>query len=139
MRDMAIVKLGLRTQFVFTPGSKGKPEDRHWLSYPVTNHNDAWGDKLRLPNSLRFKVRRAAGDPTKLVGVIFHVPCQPPPRFEPNLDVIKRVWRQVYQLLDELCLETKGGGRKYRSITDAERKGKLKPMLDSVQLVRVKE
>jgi CRISPR-associated protein Cmr1 len=140
MRDMAIVKLGLRTQFVFTPGSKGKPEDRHWLSYPVTNHKvDAWGEKLRLPNSLRFKVRPAPGDSKKLVGVIFHVPCQPPPRFGPNEGDLKRVWRQVHELLDELCRDAKGGGRQYMCIKDAARRVKLKPMLDSVQLVRVKE
>jgi hypothetical protein len=79
------------------------------------------------------------GDSKKLVGVIFHVPCQPPPRFGPNEGDLKRVWRQVHELLDELCRDAKGGGRQYLCIRDAARRVKLKPMLDSVQLVRVKE
>jgi len=102
MRDLAIVKIGLRTQFVF-PGAKPPhpaPLDRHWLSYPITRHwTKPWGRNLRLPNTLRFKVRQ--GGDGKLHGVIFHVPCVPPHRFLPDRRAIESVWERVHQLLDE--------------------------------------
>ncbi|MEJ5270060.1 MAG: RAMP superfamily CRISPR-associated protein [Hydrogenophilus sp.] len=129
MRTLAIVKIGLRTQFRFAlleangdkqlrdkreqPAgiSHGKPQDRHWLAYPVTHHSVAPWDKervnnktvplnLRLPNQLRFKVRQTADD--KLVGVIFHMPHLPPPAFKPDREAIEKVWRCVHQFLDEL-------------------------------------
>ncbi|MDR2165214.1 MAG: hypothetical protein LBO79_06230, partial [Zoogloeaceae bacterium] len=51
--------------------------------------------------SLRFKVRPAENG--HLVGVIFHVPCLPPPVFHPdrNLEAIKHVWQQVHAFLDD--------------------------------------
>lgn len=129
MRTLAIVKIGLRTQFRFAlleangdkqlrdkreqPAgiSHGKPQDRHWLAYPVTHHSVAPWDKervnnktvplnLRLPNQLRFKVRQTADD--KLVGVIFHMPHLPTRAFNPDSAAIERVWRCVHQFLDEL-------------------------------------
>jgi CRISPR-associated protein Cmr1 len=103
MRTLAIIKIGLRTQFRFTTGhSATSPEERHWLSYPVTNHDvRRWKqNNLRLPNSLRFKVRRQ-GD--KLVGVIFHMPCLPPPSFDPDRAAIIDVWKCVHRFLDNLC------------------------------------
>ena len=101
MVELAKIKIGLRTQFLFTTGKNApKAEARHWLSYPVTNHSvAAWGNNFRLPNSLRFKVVRPAGN-GPLFGVIFHVPCLPPPAFSPNLKAIKEVWGQVHQFLD---------------------------------------
>ncbi|MDR2259817.1 MAG: hypothetical protein LBE06_02565, partial [Azoarcus sp.] len=70
-----------------------------WLSYPVTNHSvAAWGGNLRLPNSLRFKVRPTGNG--QFSGVIFHVPCLPPSGFCPNRNAIQTVWRQVHQFLD---------------------------------------
>ncbi len=41
MRKLAIVKIGLRTQFKFPNVSlpHAQPLDRHWLSYPITSHN----------------------------------------------------------------------------------------------------
>lgn len=101
MQTLARIKIGLRTQFRFHGGNVANPENRHWLSYPVTNHRvNAWGNNARLPNSLRFKVRPA---PTGqgLVGVIFHVPCQPPARFNPDQQAIKRVWNTVHAFLDQ--------------------------------------
>ena len=79
MRELAVVKIGLRTQFNFTSGKNAhRPEERHWLSYPITNHSvQAWGNNARLPNSLRFKARKTPEG--KSVGVIFHMPCLPPP------------------------------------------------------------
>lgn len=107
MRELAVVKIGLRTQFVFTTGKNADhPDARHWLSYPVTNHNvAAWKERgrgdFRLPNSLRFKVRKTAEG--QLVGVVFHVPCLSPPAFnpKPNRQAIEQVWSQVHRYLDE--------------------------------------
>ena len=103
MRRLAEVKIGLRTQFKFNSGKNAAvPEERHWLSYPVTNHNvSAWkgkGGDFRLPNSLRFKVR--AEPDGKLYGVIFHVPCLPPAEFRPERAAIVGVWQKVHQHLD---------------------------------------
>lgn len=100
MKTLAVIKIGLRTQFAFSTGRDAtQPEARHWLSYPVTNHSvRPWGNNARLPNQLRFKVR--ATDDGKLVGVIFHVPHLPPPAFKPNRPAIERVWRSVHAFLD---------------------------------------
>ena len=99
MRDLAILKIGLRTMFIF-PNAR-PPHDRHWLSYPITKHNfQAWGN-LRLPNSLRFKVRSDPDDPKRLRGVVFHVPCLPPADFRPDIRAIENVWWKTHQLLDE--------------------------------------
>jgi CRISPR-associated protein Cmr1 len=104
MRRLAEIKIGLRTQFAFTTGRNAPgPEQRHWLSYPVTKHNVAdWRERgrgdLRLPNSLRFKIRP---DPDgRLRGVIFHVPCLPPQQFHPDLRTIEGVWQRVHAFLD---------------------------------------
>jgi CRISPR-associated protein Cmr1 len=99
MRELAELKIGLRTQFPFTHGKNAPtPEDRHRLSYPVTNHSvQGWKD-LRLPSSLRFKVRKTGEG--RLVAVIFHVPCMPPPAFKEKPDAVQRVWAQVHAFLD---------------------------------------
>ena len=99
MKTLAQIKIALRTQFVFTTGKTQNPEDRHWLSYPVTNHPvTSWGNNARLPNQLRFKVRPTEGG--QLVGVIFHMPHQPPKEFDPKPQTIERIWRQVHRHLD---------------------------------------
>lgn len=101
MKELAVLKIGLRTKFGF-PNAKpdGQLHDRHWLSYPITRHSvKAWGNNLRLPNSLRFKLRPSADG--KLVGVIFHMPCLPPPAFQPDMAAIKRVWQGVHSFLDQ--------------------------------------
>ena len=104
MRELAEIKIGLRTQFKFTTGRNATtPEPRHWLSYPVTNHNvQRWRERgrgdLRLPNSLRFKVRQDAAG--KLFGAIFHVPCSPPTAFSPDRQAIEDVWSTVHHFLD---------------------------------------
>lgn len=71
MQELARLKIALRTQFKFSSGKDATtPEDRHWLSYPVTNHSvKNWSsNNARLPNSLRFKVRPAPGNPQQLLG-----------------------------------------------------------------------
>lgn len=101
MKTLAIIKIGLRTQFVFPdikPPHTGI-EPRHWLSYPVTKHTTrAWPRDARLPNSLRFKVR--TDETGKPHGVIFHVPCLPPQKFKPDLTNVQRVWEQVHAYLN---------------------------------------
>ncbi len=100
MKRLAEIKIGLRTQFGFNTGENAsRPEDRHWLAYPVTKHSvQPWGNNARLPNTLRFKVR--ATPDGKLVGVIFHVPHQPPDGFRPDIATLERVWKQVHACLD---------------------------------------
>lgn len=101
MTRLARIKIDLRTRFRF-PGQRpdGQVHERHWLSYPVTNHkvNDWDRAGLRLPNSLRFKVRRDVDG--RLRGVVFHMPCLPPPAFRPDRAAIERVWEQVHAHLD---------------------------------------
>ncbi len=123
MKELAKIKIGLRTrQFSFAlnthlgdeqlyrinrrtnqreeAGIKhGAPQERHWLSYPVTNHSvKDWGNNARLPNMLRFKVQRDVDN--KLYGLIFHMPHLPPRQFRPNQIAIKQVWQQVHGWLD---------------------------------------
>ena len=139
MRDLAILKIGLRTMFVFpnTIPHTIPPHDRHWLSYPITKHNfQAWGN-LRLPNTLRFKVRSDPGDPKRLRGVVFHVPCLPPADFKPNTRTIENVWWKTHQLLDELRLPSRQ--RRYTMIEDDVRRDALKPSLDRLTLERSPE
>ncbi|WP_447974774.1 RAMP superfamily CRISPR-associated protein [Nitrospira sp. Kam-Ns4a] len=142
MKTLAVTKIGLRTQFVFPPSVKpphSRPLERHWLSYPITTHMvREWQKRnLRLPNTLRFKVRPAPNDPKKLVGVIVHLPCLPPQEFGPNRSAIERTWQTVHALLDELCQPK--NSRTYRLIEDETRRGKLKPELDRVVLERISE
>lgn len=102
MVELARLKIGLRTQFKFTAGKFAKhPEGRHWLSYPVTNHNvQAWGKDARLPNSLRFKLRPDAND--ELRALIVHLPCRPPDEpFMPKVKELVAVWSKVHAFLDQ--------------------------------------
>jgi CRISPR-associated protein Cmr1 len=138
MRTLAIIKIGLRTQFVFPSVAPPHPSPlpRHWLSYPITRHTTTAFDRnARLPNSLRVKVRKM--DSGKLVGVIFHMPCLPPPAFAPNKAAIFDTWKKVHELLDELTRPATA--RRYTTITDASRRASLKPSLDSVSLQRIPE
>jgi len=101
MRRLAEIKIGLRTQFKFPQERPPhvQPLDRHWLSYPITNHaTSAWGRESRLPNSLRFKVRETSAG--QLRGVIVHLPCLPPPAFKPDRLAVESVWLRVHQYLD---------------------------------------
>jgi CRISPR-associated protein Cmr1 len=103
MRRLAEIKIGLRTRFRL-PSDRpdGLVHDRHWLSYPMTNHKvRAWDSAgLRLPNSLRFKVCPDGAGTLKCL--IFHMPCLPPPAFRPDRSAIERVWQQVHAHLDAI-------------------------------------
>lgn len=105
MQALARCKIEMRTQeFKFPNSAPGRdPEPRHWLSYPITNHKVGNWDKnhLRLPNSLRFKVRPASHAEGKLVAEIFHMPCLPPASFHPDRSIIETVWQRVYGFLDK--------------------------------------
>ena len=138
MRDLAILKIGLRTMFVFP--NAGPPHDwpleRHWLSYPITRHRTKWNN-ARLPNSLRFKVRSDPATRKRLRGTIFHVPCLPPADFgtgDRAVKTIEGVWMTTHALLDELALPN--GQRRYTMIEDGERRHALKPSLDKLTLER---
>ncbi len=138
MRDLAVLKIGLRTMFVFPKPPHQRPLDRHWLSYPVTRHEvRQWSKKLRLPNSLRFKVRPDRADPSRLRGIIFHVPCLPPGDFKPDAQQIQKVWETTHRLLDELT--SASSGRRYQMIRDNTRRGELKQSLDTLVLERIPE
>jgi len=102
MRELAEIKIDFRTKFPFSDGkSAHRPEERHWLSYPVTNHSvKSWGN-ARLPNSLRFKVVPDKKEAGKLRGLIFHVPCRPPRDFRPEQSTLEQVWGKVHNLLDQ--------------------------------------
>ena len=83
MKELAVIKIEMRTSFKFPHAQPdGEIHERHWLSYPVTRHSvRAWvNNNARLPNSLRFKVCPTADG--NLVGVIFHMPCLPPPALD---------------------------------------------------------
>jgi CRISPR-associated protein Cmr1 len=110
----------------------------------VTNHSvAAWGRNARLPNQLRFKVRRTPEG--KLVGVIFHMPHLPPASFNPKPAQrdIETVWECVHRFLDALCQPA--NQRRYQPNDDlcpkADRAAlaKQKDQLDGVQLQRIEE
>lgn len=138
MKMLAVIKIGLRTQFVFPKITPPHPtiEPRHWLSYPITTHTTKQWDRVaRLPNQLRFKVRRT--NDGKFIGVIFHMPHLPPPAFQPVGAKIANTWQTVHALLDEL--ENPATSRGYLMIRDPIRRAVLKPSLDAIKLKRAKE
>ena len=139
MRDLAVIKIGLRTMFVFPRNIQPphqQPVERHWLSYPITRHTTRkWKGNARLPNSLRLKVRPDAQDPRKLRGVIFHVPCLPPADFRPQRTAIEKVWTKSYELLDELGPHP--DLRNYNMISDATRRDGLRQQLDTITMERI--
>ena len=141
MRDLAILKIGLRTMFIFPPNVRPphpRPLDRHWLSYPITRHGTRqWSGNARLPNSLRFKVRPDSDDPKRLRGVVFHAPCLPPAEFGPDERAIRNVWGTTHRLLDELTYRP--ARRRYEMIDSDGRREELKPSLDTLTLERSPE
>ena len=139
MRDLAIVRIGLRTMFVFPRNTRPPhehPVERHWLSYPITRHTTRkWRGSARLPNSLRLKARPDAEDPRKLRGIIFHVPCLPPPEFQPQRTAIEDVWTRSHELLDVLGRQSRF--RTYEMIGDETRREALRQQLDTITIERI--
>lgn len=105
---LAELKIQLRTSFPFNSGKNASiPDDRHWLSYPVSsNHTVKGWSNLRLPNSLRFKAWQDTEG--QLRGLIYHMPCKPPPAFNPKIQTIENVWQRVYAFLDQYDLLQRG-------------------------------
>jgi CRISPR-associated protein Cmr1 len=103
MRALAQIRIKLRRVF---PLQTRKPqqvlEDRHWLAYPVTNHQLVDWDrfKLRLPNSMRFRIRVSPDNENQLVPVVFHIPCSPPASFRPNTRHLIDIWKRAHTFLD---------------------------------------
>lgn len=111
MKELAQIKIAFRTQPALSldsaPGASFAA--RHLLAYPVTHHSvagDAWGNKGRLANQVRFKVAKKHG---QWQGVIVHIPCRLPaemvadlpPAHRNNLDETARTaWRAVHTVLD---------------------------------------
>ena len=99
--DLAIVRYELRRKF--------PPQEKIWLAYPVKLPTDSqvrppnkWP---RLPNNLRFKIRR--DESGKFYGLVFHMPCQPPPNLksqsrlsETEQSNICSLWEKVNHSLD---------------------------------------
>lgn len=104
MSELAKVRYLVRTKFSLAglPSPHRAPTDRHWLAYPVTGHVvSPWGRNARLPNTLRFKVRRS-GD--SFTGVVFHMPAKPVDQpFRPDPAALVRVWSVVHATLDEFA------------------------------------
>ena len=105
LNSLAAIKIGFRTHLGFAAGHTKKPEDRHFIAYPVTNHSvSSWVNQkhqpLRLPNSLRFKVFKQANN--QFVPLAFHLPHQLPDTFsyKPTNNELTQVWQQVYRQLD---------------------------------------
>ena len=81
MKQLGKIRKELRGSF--------SKKDRIWLA-------DA-GNK-RLPNSLRFKVRQDDGGK---YGVIFHMPCLPIQKYEPDIGALRKIWAKAHKFLDE--------------------------------------
>ena len=107
MKDLARMKIDFRTRGApFLDARPGALESRHLLGYPVTHHDvqlPGWGRNGRLPNQLRFKLHRVAGN--RLRGVIVHLPCRlPPPLADGARGRIPNelsLWQAVHGLLQE--------------------------------------
>jgi len=98
MALLADTRLRLRETFPFeTSGKAGDVGDRHWLAYPVTKHAVGKWKQLRLPNTLRMKIRRNADG--SFTGMVFHVPHKPPAGFGPLGD-LERIWESAHRFLD---------------------------------------
>ncbi|MBI4468131.1 MAG: hypothetical protein HY650_02295 [Acidobacteria bacterium] len=104
IKELARIKIALRTALPLNAGH-GPFQDRHLLSYPVTNHTvTVWGQKRRLANQLRFKVAIADD---QSIGLIVHLPCALPRELSERLGPIapnsmsqSQVWQRVHSVLD---------------------------------------
>lgn len=100
MKFLAQLKISYRIGLGFEGGQPHrKPQRRHLLAYPVTNHRvPDWegAGKGRLANTLRFKLE---GDQTGgLRALVYHTPCRPSLRYE--ADDVLDTWQSVHRHLD---------------------------------------
>lgn len=118
MKKLAEIKIAMRTSFVFKHGDGSPMEDRHILSYPVTNHvtidyeysfnkiKNKYSTKARLPNQLRFKVHKTSDG--KFLPVAFHFPVKTPKNvFANGIEKMTKndqlaVWKKAHAKMDEL-------------------------------------
>ncbi len=112
MKELARIKIAVRTRPALSLANvpEGRFAARHFLAYPITHHKvngDAWGNKGRLGNQMRFKVAKQDG---QWQGVIVHLPCRLPgemaaalsPQQRNNLDATARAaWQAVHAVLDQ--------------------------------------
>jgi len=96
MKDLAEIKIAFRTALPFRGANTA--EDRHILSYPVTNHN-VLGNNERLANQVRFKVIQ---ERDKCTGLIFQLPTRCPLNGTGHINQYN-VWRKVQGILDSEC------------------------------------
>lgn len=123
LAELADLKIKFRTIIsIKNNWDSKKPvfDDRHLLSYPITNHGfEGWCEKdmhgklkktnkekliqkVRLANQIRFKVIKQNN---LYIGQIVHIPCSLP---KPLLDKVKNIpdqidtWQQVHRKIDEL-------------------------------------
>lgn len=107
MKEVATVKIAIRTQFKFNGGKGGPLDERHILSYPVTNHDTRSFDRnARLPNQLRFKVTTVDGI-YKVTA--FHFPVRTPGVVGKSFSIDQQIliWKQVHQKMDALMMRAK--------------------------------
>lgn len=97
MRDLAQLRSDLNRGF-------GATNERTLLSYPAKNKIlREWGDKTRLPNSLRLKI---VEDGDHYHGLLFHMPCRPTDELwknhpmSRNPDDLAELWQGVHNHLD---------------------------------------
>jgi CRISPR-associated protein Cmr1 len=112
---LAQTKIDFRTMFDFQEKTKfhKKPEKRHVISYPITNHSldqNAFKNSktARLSNQIRFKVVK--NENNQFQGIIYHLPCKAPESFINNFtknENIKqfrsyelKVWPAIHEFLD---------------------------------------
>lgn len=100
MKFLARTKIGFRTHLKFPnePTPHRQAQDRHVLSYPVTNHDvQGWSRDARLANQLRFKLFRDADK--QLRARIYHTPHSSPLPMG-NLNQLA-VWQRIHRWLDD--------------------------------------
>lgn len=102
MHDLAKMYVELRTDFKFSNGMTQKPQERHILGYPVTNHKvKDWEPEKsgRMPSQLRFKV--VENKTKKFSGRILHLAHRLPKKNPWDLNKEKKIWGKVHEFLDK--------------------------------------
>lgn len=119
MKELAILKIALRTStpFKFSGGGKRSaahryPQPRHVLAYPAGSSHEVkatgWESKGRMANQLRLRLHKEGNG---FRGVIVHVPCGIPAFMREGagflLPNLSQVWSDVHTFLDSRTAELK--------------------------------